>query len=278
MCGDQTTRDDAYNRPMRRTLVLVTLAATGCSFDPSGIGGGSGATDARADAPTEIDARPGPPDGPVPINAPPCDDQSKDLIACYRFDDGDKADQEPKDGSSYGNDGSSTGTSLVASKPGLGMALAFSPTASALVQDDPSLDVPTLTIELWLDARSLPPLGGRAGLLDENGEYGLFLAPDGGIRCSIGSATDIGLKVPAGVWTHVACTYDGSIVRLYQDGVPGPTLNTMVVIPTAPIDGLALGQNLPSGDHLDGALDDVRVWRVARTRAQVCADAGLTCP
>jgi hypothetical protein len=258
---------------MRRGLALVPLVLGACSFDRAGLAPLGGVADAPAAA---IDAPIAMIDG-KPAAAPACDDQSKDLIACYRFD-GDDVKNEPRDGSSYGNDGTTTGASLVDGLPGHGKAMSFSPTAAALVKDDTSFDVQTLTLEMWLYVRALPPAAGRAGLLDENGEYGLFLAPDGAVRCSIGSATDIGLAVTVGAWTHIACTYDGATIQLYQDGAAGASINSMIVIPSAPVDGLALGQNLPSGDHLDGAIDDVRVWRVARSRAQVCADAGLPCP
>jgi len=41
-------------------------------------------------------------------------------------------------------------------------------------------------------------------------------------------------------------------------------------------DGLTLGMNSPSGDQFDGALDSIRIYRVARAATQICRAAG-TC-
>jgi hypothetical protein len=85
----------------------------------------------------------------------------------------------------------------------------------------------------------------------------------------MGSVTDIGLTVAPGVWTHLACTYDGQAIRLYQDGQAGPTTASTLGISTGNTDGTTLGQNSPSGDHLHGALDDVHVWNVALPPSQI---------
>jgi len=242
--------------------VLVVLLG-GCGFDRSGLTIGDAATpdpaiDAAVDAAVDAAA------------APPCPDDP-DLVACYRCEAGETP--QPYDGSRYRNHGASSEVRFIAGH-GVGTAMRFSPTASALVPDSASLDVTAITIELWLWVDALPPDGGRAGVLDDNGQYGLFLAPDGQLRCVIGGATDTGLQVPIAQWTHVACTYDGVAIRLYQDGVAGTVLATSVAIPTAGIDGLGLGQNVPDGDHLNGAVDDVQVWRRARTPDELCSDAG----
>jgi Concanavalin A-like lectin/glucanases superfamily len=248
----------------------------GCSFDRSGLAPSSGrdaAVDAAgaADAPEASDA----PAADAPVPAPPCPDDDA-LVACYRFE-GANAGNEPRDESSYHNDGTSSEVAFILGPAGHGNAMSFSATASAHVPDSASLDVKEVTMELWLYVRTLPASGARAGILDDNGEYGLFLAHDGGVRCAIGSATDIGLTIPTGTWTHVACTFAGGVVRLYQDGQSGPTLNTAATIPGAPTDGLGLGQNVPTGDHLDGAIDDVRIWKTARSREAICEDAAPLC-
>ena len=260
---------------MKLALLLVVA---GCSFDPSGLLAGNGPIDApssRADAaPGTPDAPPATPDAP-PTSAPcPTD---KDLVACWRFETG-VAASEPLDDSGNNNNGTSSNVTFIASLAGHGLAMSFSPTASATVPDSKTLDPPKeLTVEMWVFARSLPPAMGRAGLLDDNNQYGLFLAPDGSVRCVIGSTTDIDLVIPTNTWTHVACTYDGQVITLYQDGRAGLGVVDPNGIPTASIDGTGLGQNSPSGDHLDGALDDVRVWQVARDANAICTDAAPNC-
>jgi hypothetical protein len=84
----------------------------------------------------------------------------------------------------------------------------------------------------------------------------------------------IALHVVAGVWTHIACTYDGQAVRLYQDGTVAITTPTTITLTDGTTDGLRVGQNSPGGDVLDGAIDGVRIYAVPRSAAQVCVAAG----
>ena len=261
---------------MKVALAAIALAA--CSFDQSGLTAGPGPTsDATPGAP---DARAGTPDAPAlhadstPATAPCPTDQ--DLVGCWRFETGDPA-SEPHDDTSNRNDGTSSNVSFMASLPGHGLAMSFSSGASSIVPDAAVLTPEQLTIELWVYPRSLPSLGGRSGLIDNNGNYGLFLAPDGTVRCSIGSSTAIGLTLQTNRWTHVACTYDGNTITLFQDGAPGATLADQLGVPTDGTGGVGFGQNSPTGDHLDGLLDDVRVWQVPRKQSELCADAAPNC-
>jgi hypothetical protein len=260
-----------------KTIVIAALLA-GCSFDASGLTAGNTTIDAPG---SHADSPPGAPDAPIttadaPLTSAPCP-TDKDLMACWRFESGD-ASIEPHDDTVNANDGTASNVTFIPSLAGHGLAMSFSPTASAFVPDSKSLDpAKAITIEMWLYARTLPPFAGRAGLLDDNNQYGFFLAPDGTVRCVIGSTTDIGIAIPTGAWTHVACTYDGQTITLYQDGRAGNAVGDLNGIPTASIDGTGLGQNSPSGDHLDGALDDVRVWQVARDATAICGDAAPNC-
>lgn len=43
--------------------------------------------------------------------------------------------------------------------------------------------------------------------------------------------------------------------------------------------GTVIAGNSPSGEQLIGTIDQMRMWNVARTAAQICTAAGLaTCP
>lgn len=77
------------------------------------------------------------------------------------------------------------------------------------------------------------------------------------------------------VWHHAAATYDGSSWNLYLDGALDKTLPVNRVANSATNVITAVGSSLqttgnPAG-FFSGAVDEVRVWNVARTQAQIQA-------
>lgn len=272
--------------------LLLGLGLAACSFDPAGVdpGGGDPADASPPSSPdgevTTPDGAAGQPDGrppvdafvpPPPPDAPPppppvCDPPRPDLVACWRFE-ATEHPLQPWDESWYGNHGTAVNVTWVAGHEGQAMSLGAS--SSVRVPDSASLDVSAqLTVDMWVRADAYPVgSGARAGLLDNNGQYGLFLLPAGQVRCTIGTTMVQGASVPIGAWTHLACTYDGATLRLYQDGVEGPSASWGGGLSTGGLDGIAIGQNSPSGDPFDGALDTVRVWSTALPAAEICAAA-----
>ena len=82
-----------------------------------------------------------------------------------------------------------------------------------------------------------------------------------------------------GQWTHLAGTYENGVLSVYVNG----TLDgTALVDPPDPVPsvreartllgGLHTGQNVT--DLLDGYVDEVKIWSVARTPQEICEDAG----
>lgn len=84
---------------------------------------------------------------------------------------------------------------------------------------------------------------------------------------------DPGPAIPIGVWTHVAVTYDAvsGVMTLYRDGAPvASTINLNPYTET----NLELGRfNFSS--YYQGRMDEVRIWNVARTGAEILA--GMLC-
>jgi hypothetical protein len=80
-----------------------------------------------------------------------------------------------------------------------------------------------------------------------------------------------------GTWHHAAATYDGSNVRIFIDGVQvfSAPRSGAVSINTNP---LTLGVQPGFGENYSGDLDEVRVWNVSRTPAQIQADYRRSLP
>jgi hypothetical protein len=85
-----------------------------------------------------------------------------------------------------------------------------------------------------------------------------------------------GPRIALGTWNHVAYTYDGVSARaLYVNGVqvamdtPAPAINTMLGV-------MNIGAtDNPAGRFFQGDIDQLRVWSVARSAAQILDDATL---
>jgi hypothetical protein len=76
--------------------------------------------------------------------------------------------------------------------------------------------------------------------------------------------------LPANAWTHLAATNDGSVLRLYRNGV----LTSSAAVTGAPVAStgtLQLGASRVSGENFSGKLDDARVYNRALSAAEVLA-------
>src|SRR5262249_3336074 len=76
------------------------------------------------------------------------------------------------------------------------------------------------------------------------------------------------------VWYHVAVTFDGSAYALYLNGVLENSLTLSGVTPRSdsiqrPAVASALTSAGAAAGFLNGSVDEVRIWNVARTQAQV---------
>jgi cysteine-rich repeat protein len=99
--------------------------------------------------------------------------------------------------------------------------------------------------------------------------------PSPGLNHPIAGATPIA----SGVWYHAAASYDGTTWRLYLNGVLDATSTIGRPVRSDSIQHAALGSALSStgaaSGAFDGVLDEVRVWNVARSGAEIAASLGL---
>ena len=163
------------------------------------------------------------------------------------------------------------------------------------VPDAPSLDSSTLSLETWVNFNSLdssnPTEPGLQFLIfkgdtqpgtDPLGAYSLYKVRIGGQDYFAFSMTGTSGQVvtltsttviQAGQWYQVAATYDGTTAELYVNGVLEATA-TKSITPAYASTPLYFGTsgNSEFNGLLDGALDEVRIWNVARSQAAIQAD------
>ena len=257
-------------------LVCTLVIVSGCryGFDFAGADGDPAAGDPLDDdAGTTADAlSPGsdaPGGGPDAGPRPFCDPTNPDLVGCYQFE------NSAADGSSAGNDLTTNDGSFVTGQRGMAL---YTANGGALAPEDSSMQVPQLTLEVWVRPDSTPvPTGPRMGIIDKDNEYSIFLYENDEIRCGGGTLTPAFYPLPLGEWTHLACTNDGSSLSIFIDG---ELVNSLPATPpdTDGTEGWGVGMNSPSGDLFDGAIDDLRIWRIARSPADICAAAAPACP
>jgi hypothetical protein len=150
------------------------------------------------------------------------------------------------------------------------------------VPDSGSLDLTTgLTLEAWVQPDTTDQ--GRFILgkwNDGAGDWSYGLTIDEAsdklrLLLSQGTQADLadvlgGTSLPAGAWTHVAATYDGSQARVYVNGALDGEAAAAGSIQAGAADlliGAVAGGTTP--EAFGGRINEVRVWNVARTEAEI---------
>ena len=152
--------------------------------------------------------------------------------------------------------------------------------ARVVVPSHPSLDLSdAMTLEAWV----LPTGSGEGWqtvLVKEDGvgnsAYYLYATALEnralfGARIGAYEVLNSAWRLPAGRWTHLAGTYDGSRLRLYQNGVLVGSRQQRGLIPKA--EGvLSIGSNAIWGESFRGYVDEVRIYNRALSRLEIRVD------
>jgi hypothetical protein len=179
-------------------------------------------------------------------------------------------------------------SNCIAQFPGPGNCLDFDGTANNYVDiADVLVDgLSVITVEAWIYPTSLPnknnPSGHnnnegaiihKSGASDDN--LGLTVAT-GGLAFYIDNGSNntlVGNAPATNTWTHVAASYDGTTLRIYQNGIldvsQASTGSNSLVNNT---NNLRIGGGHISGGsphEFTGRIDEVRVWSDLRTQAEI---------
>jgi hypothetical protein len=199
------------------------------------------------------------------------------LAAAYSFSEG--SGSITADKSANGNTGNISGaTWSTAGK--FGRALSFNGTSARVtVADSASLDLTTgFTLMAWVQ----PSAAGawRTIVMKEaagNLAYSLYAntdtnTPGAWFETSSGTRFMTGNSVlPLGVWSHVAATYNGSVLRIYVNGTQAGSKNVTGSI-NVTLQALQIGGNSVWGEYFAGLIDEVRIYHRALTAAEIQSD------
>ena len=137
------------------------------------------------------------------------------------------------------------------------------------------------TIEGWV---KLNAIGAWHGVIDKGNtnnnalhDYGLEVDNTGHVWCILGNGTSSqnvvsAATLTAGVFTHLACSWDGTNFRIIINGVQDQSIG-QTVVPASNTNPLYLGQFGGGNDFMNGVLDDVRIYNISLTTAQIAADS-----
>ena len=135
------------------------------------------------------------------------------------------------------------------------------------------------TIEAWVKPEPVPTGGVIVGQIAGPGQvcgFGTMLTGDGNQLCYDLDPAGCGTNNfichptdPLGGWTHIAGTFDGSVGRLYVNGI---LVNERSGVTFAPSNWMTAGAltffNGPQG-FFQGEIDEIRIWNVPRTASQI---------
>jgi glucose/arabinose dehydrogenase/PKD repeat protein len=210
----------------------------------------------------------------VTVNNPPAPPTG--LVAAYSFN--------TVSGSSVadlsGNNNVGTLANAVAATAGkYGGALSFNGTnARVNVASSASLQLSSgMTLEAWVNPATVSNAW-RDVIYKGDNNYYLEATSRGGSR-PVGGGIIGGVTAEArgssvlatATWTHLAVTYDGSNVRLYVNGVLAAGAARTGTIRTS-TNQLQIGGDSLYGQYFNGLIDEVRIFNIARTQAQIQAD------
>jgi hypothetical protein len=148
------------------------------------------------------------------------------------------------------------------------------------IGSSPGLNLTTGTVEAWV---RLDTLGRWHGVLakgnansDPSQNYAIEVDDVNFVSCVIGNGTSSNVvksttQVAAQQFYHLACTWDGSQLRLYINGVLNRSVS-QTITPASNSSPLFIGQYGGSVDRLDGVIDEVRIYGVALSQAQIQSD------
>ena len=204
------------------------------------------------------------------------------LVAAYAFDDG--SGSSATDASGNNRTGTLSGGATWTSSGRFGGAINFNGSSGLVTIADHSLFDFTsqITIEAWVrptvrsnwDTIVMKPSGSSARA------YALYSGNSNGnvagtLRLGSTERTVTGALLTLNTWTHVAMTYNGSIIRLYVNGTQVATRSASGSITTSG-NALTIGGSSTFARWFAGTIDEVRFYNRALSQSEIQAGMNQT--
>jgi hypothetical protein len=141
---------------------------------------------------------------------------------------------------------------------------------SASVPSSPSLQMNTITIELWIKKRTDTEYGvyvakSHFQLLNNRHTGALEFRVTPEAEPAVISSSTLALKT----WYHVVATYDGRVAKLFVNGKLDGTL-AVAAAPTQSVDLLTIGRRW-DGLYSDAVLDEIAIYPAALSGDRISA-------
>jgi hypothetical protein len=195
-------------------------------------------------------------------------------VAAYGFNEGNG--NSVGDSSGNGHTGTISGAAWT-TQGKFGNALSFDGVNDWVTVNSSSLLNLTnaMTVEAWVFPTTSS--GARNVLIKEGvnrDTYNLYSRSGGGkseIYTFIGgeNRSAESTAVAANVWTHIAGTYDGAVLRLYINGVEVAANNLASGSILTSNNPLRIGGNSIWGEFFQGRIDEIRIYNRALTQAEI---------
>lgn len=197
-------------------------------------------------------------------------------VASYRFD------EFGKDGSTFNNTAVVSGATYKTDRFGYGnSSLSFDgKNAKVTASNSAQLNSDFTTISFWVNVGSLPAQG-EVYLLSNGGwqerwkislpSHGKPVFTTHATSCCNDMDSGTGNELKPGVWKHVVMIHDGTVDRMYMNGVKVNQKAYAGALKST-IHPLGIGYDpIDKGSYFDGQLDDIEIYNYAFTDMEVTA-------
>jgi len=184
-----------------------------------------------------------------------------------------------------GTSASSNSITVQTSMTPPGNALAFSGANDYVSVNNPNLGTNNVTVEAWINATAWGTsywdgtiVGSDAPFNDANTGYVLRCGGGGALSFARGDGNVSWPEVISnpimvtGEWIHVAGVFDGSTMKIYIDGNLQNTVTTTTPLSNANPSLFIGASPYNNARFFNGMIDEVRIWNVARTQADIQAN------